>query len=274
MSLRDVFAEAGVSDVGATISQVTNVIRERGNIPTYLDNRVIEILRGAPVGEGDANLVRHYLRRLSDKGPRYRTWAQREAQLSQFNADSELDFRAMLYSQGAGRAFQWRGLDCFKTIYELALYPMMLAEIRPHSIIELGAGVGGSAAWFADMCVAHDLDAVVHAVDLKVEDGIEGAIRTWRGDCIAWVKAASANCDDFGSPVLVIEDFHGDLGQTMQALDDFLRPGDYLVIEDAIPKQMQLAQALQGRPYVIDTHYTDFFGVNCTSAINGILKRV
>jgi cephalosporin hydroxylase len=274
MSLRDVFAEAGVSDPSATISQITDVIRDRGNIPTYLDNRMIEIFRGAPLGEGDANMVRHYLRRLSNEGGRYRTWAQREAQLAEFSADSELDFRTMLYSQGAGRAFQWRGRDCFKTIYELALYPMMLAEIRPRSIVELGAGVGGSAAWFADMCSALDLDAVIHAVDLEAKDGAEGAIRTWRRDCIAWVKEAAADRDDFASPVLVIEDFHGDLGQTMQALDDFLRPGDYLVIEDAIPKQMQLAQALQGRPYVIDTHYTDFFGVNCTSAINGILKRV
>lgn len=59
----------------------------------------------------------------------------------------------------------------------------------------------------------------------------------------------------------------------MTALDNFLRPGDYLVIEDAIPKQAEMAQALRTRPYVIDTHYTDFFGLNCTSAINGILKR-
>jgi cephalosporin hydroxylase len=272
MSVPNILFRAGFADAHAAISRISSVVSSRGGIPTYLDNRMVEILRHGVAPDTGLEMLRQYLRRLSGEGSRYLTWMQRESQLSEYASDTELDLRAMLYSQGAGEVFQWNGKACFKTLYELALYPMMLAEIRPHSIIELGAGLGGSATWLAGQCVALGLDATVYAVDLQANEAAGKSIRTYRRDCIEWLREKSAEREDFGSPVLVIEDFHGDLDQTLQALDEFLRPGDYLVIEDAIPKQAEMNRLLRGRACVIDTRYTDFFGLNCTSAVNGILK--
>jgi cephalosporin hydroxylase len=55
------------------------------------------------------------------------------------------------------------------------------------------------------------------------------------------------------------------------AVAPMMRSGDYLVVEDAVDKQAQIRDGLSG--LLIDTRYTDFFGVNVTSAWNGVLTR-
>jgi hypothetical protein len=74
-------------------------------------------------------------------------------------------------------------------------------------------------------------------------------------------------------PCLMIEDFHGDLAGFFGHVDSILEGGDYLVVEDSTPKQKRLSELMASRPYLIDTKYTDFFGVNCTSAVNGIFLK-
>jgi hypothetical protein len=56
-------------------------------------------------------------------------------------------------------------------------------------------------------------------------------------------------------------------------MDLILENGDYLIIEDSMPKQDRIAEAIAGRPYLVDSNYTDFFGINCTSAINSIFVK-
>ncbi|WP_263418347.1 hypothetical protein [Terriglobus albidus] len=48
---------------------------------------------------------------------------------------------------GVARCLTWRGQALFKTIYEFALYPMILCESKPQTIIELGSGTGGKDAF-------------------------------------------------------------------------------------------------------------------------------
>lgn len=199
MRLKEILAEFAIADVGTAQSIIATTLSTRGGIPTYLDNRMLDVMRGDEISQGEAVMLRSYLRRLLEKGGRFLSWADRQTQLEGLPADTELDFRAMLYSQGAGRPYAWRGLECFKTVYELALYPMMLAEIRPRNIVELGAGMGGSAAWFLDMSAALGLDAVVHAVDLQIEDGAEGGLRTSRRDCILWLQEMADRRDQLAS---------------------------------------------------------------------------
>jgi hypothetical protein len=53
-------------------------------------------------------------------------------------------------SQGIGRCFEWRGLPLFKSVYDFALFPMLLWNVKPGTIFEFGSGAGGSALWLAD----------------------------------------------------------------------------------------------------------------------------
>src|SRR5262249_59965526 len=77
---------------------------------------------------------------------------------------TELGFRQVLYSQGAGTAFRWRGIPCFKTTYDIAIYAMLIDELRPRTIIELGSGAGGSALLFADLCTSAGLTTQVISI--------------------------------------------------------------------------------------------------------------
>ncbi len=56
-------------------------------------------------------------------------------------------------------------------------------------------------------------------------------------------------------------------------MDAILRAGDYLFVEDSLRKQTPIGEAIASRPYSIDTKYTDFFGINCTSAMNSIFVK-
>jgi hypothetical protein len=49
--------------------------------------------------------------------------------------------------------------------------------------------------------------------------------------------------------------------------------GDYLVIEDSYTKQNRISEMIVGQRYLIDSKYTDFFGINCTSAVNSIFLK-
>ncbi|WP_292029655.1 CmcI family methyltransferase [Brevundimonas sp. UBA2416] len=272
--VRAALAHVGFPDESVARSRICDVLGERGGIPTYLDNHMLGVLSRGTSNRGEADMLKLYCARLIGSEPRFLSWEERQSQLQAFGFYTEVDYRGMLYSQGTSAPYEWRGQACFKTVYEIALYPLMLAEVRPQNIVELGAGAGGSAAWFRDMCMALNVDATVHAIDLNTDDRTQPGIITYRGDCIEWLQERRRDRKLVGVPLLVIEDFHGDLEETLGALDDLLRPGDYLVIEDAIPKQAAMARALRHRPYVIDSRYTDFFGVNSTSAVNGILKRI
>jgi len=55
----------------------------------------------------------------------------------------------------------------------------------------------------------------------------------------------------------------------------FLAPGDYLVVEDSDVKRDAIRQFLGAHPgsYLVDTHFTDYFGRNATCAADSIFVR-
>ncbi len=262
----------------AALKRVIASVRSRGSVPTYLENRVVEVLSGAPRRPGDDLLVGRYLAALDREPQRFFTWEERQAFLAPYQRDSvpgtELDFRNMVCSQGALEAFSWRGLPCFKSHYDMSLYALFLQEVRPKSILELGSGAGGSAAYFADTARGLGLDVHIRSIDkTPVHSTIDG-VSFIHADCIEWLENMALRHEGIPRPLLIIEDFHAPLTRFMHSLEGLMRPGDYLIVEDAIGKQDELGRALRDRPYAIDARYTDFFGVNCTSAMNGFLKKV
>ena len=94
-----------------------------------------------------------------------------------------------------------------------------------------------------------------------------------QSDCAGWLEATARSSSELPRPCLLVEDFHGELSGFFEHIDSILKAGDYLVIEDSNPKQSAIAQTVAGLPYAVDTKYTDFFGINCTSAINSIFVK-
>jgi len=250
-------------------------VKAHNTVPTFLQNYLHTCLtqdRWPPEATFLASL---YLLRGTHE--RFTPWARRQQLVGQFAGElvhgSELGFRQLLYSQGAGPVFRWRGVPCFKTVYDLAIYAMLVDELRPGTIVELGAGVGGSSLFFADLCQSAGLTTDIISIDTAAGEVTDSRIAFIQADCSAWLAKAATSKREFRRPCLVIEDFHGDLSGFFGNLDLILQAGDYLVVEDSSGKQNRIAQVIASRPYLIDTKYTDFFGINCTSALNSIFVK-
>jgi cephalosporin hydroxylase len=151
---------------------------------------------------------------------------------------------------------------------------MLIDELRPATIIELGSGAGGSALLFADLCTSFGLSPRIMSVDKEaVQEFSDPRITFIQSDCAEWLEATARSNITLERPCFMVEDFHGELAGFFEHIDSILKTGDYLVIEDSNPKRDAIAQTIGGLPYAVDTKYTDFFGINCTSAINGIFVK-
>jgi cephalosporin hydroxylase len=256
-------------------SQLIAEIEAHNDVPSNLENYLLKIASQDVWPPLATSIASRYLGRRS--GERFIAWHRRQQLIAELDEEAirgtELSFRQVLYSQGAGTVFRWRGIPCFKTSYDIAIYAMLIDEFRPRTIIELGSGVGGSALLFADLCSLAGLTTQVISIDKAVVKIADSRITFIRSDCSDWLEAAAKSQHDFQRPCLLVEDFHDDLVKFFDHIDLILDVGDYLVIEDSSPKQNRLSKVIANRPYLIDSKYTDFFGINCTSAVNSIFVK-
>lgn len=280
----------------AFVERTENRIRrQQAGVPTYFDNWALTLatlVQDLP-GEGswraavtavaapdDAALVCHGIERVLEAAarmarPRLVSWTERAAESGAGAAD--VDPVAFILSQGAPMPPTWRGLPLFKCVYDMALYPMLLDELRPATILELGSGAGASAMWLADQAAALGVQAHVVSIDLAPPSLRHPGVTFLRGDCANLAPALdAANLAQRHRPWLVIEDAHVAVPAVLRMLDGHLRSGDYLVVEDSATKLDDLADfmAPAGARYRLDTAYLDRFGRNATSAADAIFVCV
>ena len=209
---------------------------------------------------------------------RFVEFAQRERSGAHYHPrfGTEFGVDVLLTCQGAISLMRWRGLPLLKNAFDFALYPMLLGELRPRSIFEIGSGLGASAAWFADTVAALGVAARVHSVDRAKAQIEHPGVSFRQGDC--------ANPDSLFDPEvlrsaphpwLVVEDAHHNVEAVLQYFHEFLVPGDYLVVEDSDVKRKDLRKFVGAHPgdYLVDTRFTDFFGRNATCAADSIFVR-
>src|SRR5215210_2165458 len=73
--------------------------------------------------------------------------------------------RSMLATlQNAAHRYSYRGVPMQKNPFDVALYPLLLWQLKPRTIIEIGSKSGGSALWFGDMLDAFSLNGKVHSI--------------------------------------------------------------------------------------------------------------
>ena len=198
----------------------------------------------------------------------------------------------------------WKGILLNKGVTEIALYPMLLYELQPKTVIEIGALSGGSAIWLADHLELFGIEGQVYSVDIDLslldeKAKADGRVHFLQGDCndISAVFPAQM-LSSFPHPWLVIEDAHINLAGVLEHFhQNGLTQGDYLIVEDTnkihwklwwddwedrdemeqgSQKMDDLRVWLQTREdqYLIDTYYQDMYGYNGSKNWNSILKRV
>jgi len=236
-------------------------------------------LRSPAQGQGlewDLHRLRLFLDRWT-KG-RFVEFSSRERSAVHYlpRYGTEFGIDVLLTCQGAPSLMRWRGLPLMKNVFDFAMYPMLIGELRPRTIFEIGSGSGASALWFADNLALCGIEGHVHSVDITKVDIKHPGVTFHQG-----------NCNDPGHlfdsellrsaphPWLAVEDAHENVAAVMERLHLFLTPGDYLVVEDSEVKRPALRSFIAAHPgdYLVDTRFTDNFGRNATCAGDSIFVR-
>jgi cephalosporin hydroxylase len=189
---------------------------------------------------------------------------------------TEFGVDVLLTCQGAQALMRWRDIPLMKNAFDFAIYPMLLAELRPQSIFEVGSGLGASATWFADTLMAQGVACRVHSVDLAKVQIEHPSVTFHQGDCSNPKQLFDAKLlRSAPHPWLVVEDAHHNVEAVLEYFHAFLLPGDYLVVEDSDVKRDALRKFTASHPgdYLVDTQFTDFFGRNATCAADSIFVR-
>ncbi len=207
---------------------------------------------------------------------------------------SAIPYDLLMSIQEGAMAWRHRGLPTFKNPFDLALYPLLLDELKPRTLIEIGSHAGGSALWFADTAAALGVELVVHSVDLVPPVETAAPRVTFHAGDGRNLGATFARdlLASLPKPWLVVEDADHQYQTTLAVLrffDPWLVPGDYIVVEDGILTDMRVAESYGGGPsraigdflgqsgrgrYEIDRRYCDYFGRNVTWNVDGWLRRV
>jgi cephalosporin hydroxylase len=189
--------------------------------------------------------------------------------------------------------YTWRGVRCNKSPFDLALYPLLIWQQKPRTIIEFGTRFGGSALWFHDICRAFGLDTRIISIDIEQRAKFEvDGVSFITGDALHPEKALPKEFMDSLPRPLLVSDDSAHLPETvlsvLRFMDPHLRVGEYIVIEDGIFQSLQIDKRFEGGPapaiakflaersgsYKIDTSFCDFFGTNVTFNTNGYLVKV
>lgn len=184
----------------------------------------------------------------------------------------------------------YRGISAIKCPFDYVIYQMIIFEIKPDLIIEIGTNAGGSALYLADMLNING-KGMVHTIDLP-ENQEEKIVRQHPRIKIFKEGFLKYNTKDLSSydTILVIEDgshLYEDSLAALQKFSPYVTKNSYYIVEDGIISELGLEKKYKGGPqkaireflscnkeFVIDNKWCDFFGKNATFNQNGYLKKV
>jgi cephalosporin hydroxylase len=182
----------------------------------------------------------------------------------------------------------YRGVNCVKSPFDYVIYQMIIEEVKPDLIIEIGSFEGGSALYLADLLELHG-KGEVHTID--VEDRIDKRVRENKRIEFFFEGFEKYNLGlAEGKKVIVIEDGSHQYKDTLSAMNKFatvVSLNSYLIVEDGIVDALGLSREHKGGPvraikeflpennnFEIAYNWCDFFGKNATFNVIGYLKRV
>ena len=183
----------------------------------------------------------------------------------------------------------YRGVPCIKCPFDYVMYQMIINEIKPDLLIEIGTNHGGSALYLADL-----MDSIgkgqIHTIDIddrsyaeaKKHPRIKFFHNGWESYDVNEAKAFKN--------ILVIEDSSHEFENTLNAINKFsflVTPGSYLIVEDGIIDALGWTEAYNGGPvkaikkfltahheFRIDDRWINMFGEDATFNTKGYLKRI
>ena len=183
----------------------------------------------------------------------------------------------------------YKGVGCHKCPFDYVMYQMILWEVKPDLIIEIGTLSGGGALYLADL-----LNMIgkgeIHTIDIENQSDTKikkhPRIKTFYN---GWESYDLKLSKKF-KKIIVIDDGAHTYEQVRDALVKFsplIKKGSYYIVEDGVLTELNTPIKYHGGPtraidefvstnkkFAIDRKWTDMFGHNATFNVNGYLKRV
>lgn len=261
------------SKIDDVISNLAKKLQNQNHVPTFFDNATTSHLTQNKNSKIDYCQI--FQNGQNSKTNRFVSFEERVNSLSRFHNNQLYNGLPFLASQGIHSLIKWKNIPLFKTTYDLSIYSMILQEIKPDNIIELGSGEGGSAIWLADQANIIGLKTHVYSFDIKIPK-IEHKNVTFINLDLNNVKniANLKLWSNLEGKKIILEDAHVNILEILNFFHGILNKEDYLIIEDSEIKQKDINTFLQNKnqKYKLDQFYLDFFGTNITSCINSIFK--
>jgi cephalosporin hydroxylase len=189
----------------------------------------------------------------------------------------------------------YRGVPAWRCPFDYVVYQMVLSEVRPDLIIEIGTNEGGGAYYLADLLTLTG-DGLVHTIDIRntVHPDVQKHPRIkfyssgWDGYDLERETAGFRN-------ILIIDDGSHTYEHVLGALEKFspkVTPDSYFIVEDGIitdlaDQRIEDPAKFNGGPlraikeftdanpsFAIEQRWSNMFGKNSTFNVNGYLKRV
>lgn len=181
----------------------------------------------------------------------------------------------------------YRNVTCLKNPCDLAVYQMIIWEVRPTIILEIGACRGGSALYFGDLLRAMGGERHVYTFDITDEVAPETFdhpnVTFFTGGWQVFDPSIIKPTDR----VLIIEDSSHTYENTLQVLRHFapyVTPNSYLIVEDT--RAGENRPHLNGGPlpavheflaenqaFAVDARWENFYGSGNSGCFNGFLRR-
>jgi Rhamnosyl O-methyltransferase/CmcI len=265
----------------------SKIIGPQSGVPTFFDNVVLSGIRmirdqhsGVPASAGDRDDATGLLLRYAEfkSRPRFSRYSDRSSETAAWVPlpwePSPLQLEA---TQGVEDCLSWRGLPLFKSVYDFAIYPMLLWDLKPATIFELGSGTGASAFWYSDIMRMFEFPTHIYSIDLNKLSSDDPQVSFLQGDCRELESVLPfGSLDDLPHPWLVIEDMHVNTAGILSYFAIQTTKRDYIVVEDSRSKSDDLAafDRQYSHLFRVDTRYTDFFGRNATCSADSIFVHV
>ena len=183
----------------------------------------------------------------------------------------------------------YRGVKAARCPFDYVIYQMIIFNLKPDLVIEIGTNAGGGALYLADLMSITD-HGIVHTIDITSQCArIAATHPRVRLFTEGWQNYDLREVVGY-SKVLVIEDGSHMYEETLTAMQRFapiVTVGSYMIVEDGIINKLGKTKNYHGGPlraireflrstkdFEVDRYWCDFFGKNATFNVNGYLKRM
>ena len=192
--------------------------------------------------------------------------------------------------EGGHLNYTYRSIPTHKCPFDYATYQMIINEIKPDLIIEIGTFKGGSSLYYADLLdnIGHGEVHTINIIDDVDNESVINHPRIKRYTD-GYQNYDIKNAEGFNKIIVIDDGSH----RSFEVLDAFkkfnhlVNVNSYYIIEDGILSELGYDDTYNGGPlkvmneilkisdsYSVDRKWCDFFGYNSTFNPDGFLKRI